>query len=64
MRKAPCIKECPYRSPTCHSECEKYLEWSAERAHIRYEINKETKIWISDRYKRTQRWHKNHNNHK
>ena len=31
--KNPCKKDCPDRSPTCHSECEPYLKF--------YEHNKE-----------------------
>lgn len=25
--KSPCKKGCPDRTPTCHSECEKYLSY-------------------------------------
>lgn len=59
MRRSPCIKECPYRSPVCHSECESYLEWKAERDALREVINKDTRIWITDRYKRKQQWFRN-----
>lgn len=59
MRRSPCIKECPYRSPTCHSECESYLEWKDERDALREVINNDTRIWITDRYKRKQQWFRN-----
>ncbi len=26
----PCKRDCPRRSPTCHSECKEYLEFRAE----------------------------------
>lgn len=29
--KNPCSKNCPGRSPTCHIECEEYLEFFAQR---------------------------------
>ena len=32
--KGPCEKECPYRSPTCHAECERYLTFAEERKRI------------------------------
>ena len=28
--KSPCIKECPKRSITCHSNCKEYSEWVTE----------------------------------
>lgn len=33
---APC-KDCPDRHPLCHSECEKYLAYKAEREEQRRE---------------------------
>ena len=33
---APC-KDCPDRHPLCHSECEKYLAYKAEREEQRME---------------------------
>ncbi len=29
-RRPPCVKDCPRRSPTCHTECPEYLEFDAE----------------------------------
>lgn len=34
MKSAPC-KDCAERHPGCHSECERYKEYSRERAEIR-----------------------------
>ena len=31
---APC-KGCKTRSPTCHAECQRYLEYAAEREQFR-----------------------------
>lgn len=28
----PCKRDCPDRSPTCHTECEKYRAYAAEKA--------------------------------
>ena len=28
--RSPCLKDCPKRSVTCHSDCEEYLIWVAE----------------------------------
>lgn len=64
MRKNPCEKDCPYRSPECHPVCEKYLIWKKEREEILARIQQDTRIWISDRYRNTQRYHKNHYNNK
>lgn len=33
----PCKRDCPGRSPTCHAECEKYLQYAAENAAKRQE---------------------------
>ena len=33
MLPAPC-KDCTERHPGCHSECEKYAEYSRERAEL------------------------------
>lgn len=36
--KNPCTKDCPKRSPTCHSECEEYLAFFEERQRINKEM--------------------------
>lgn len=33
----PCAKDCPDRSPTCHSGCEKYANYAAWRESVRRE---------------------------
>lgn len=38
--KNPCTKDCPKRSPTCHSECEEYLAFFEERQRINQERHK------------------------
>lgn len=35
--KNPCTKNCPGRSPTCHCECEEYLEFFEERIRMNKE---------------------------
>ncbi len=32
----PCDKDCPRRSATCHSECQKYLQYCEEREQERH----------------------------
>ena len=29
--KSPCARDCPDRSPTCHGECQKYLDFYNQR---------------------------------
>lgn len=42
MIECPCKKDCPKRTPICHSLCSEYLEWRAELD----EINKQkTEDW-------------------
>ena len=31
----PCTKDCPLRTPTCHSSCPDYAEYAAEQARKR-----------------------------
>lgn len=33
--KAPCTKDCPGRSPSCHAECEAYLDFRDRNAQQR-----------------------------
>ena len=35
----PCVKDCPYRSPVCHAECEAYALWAEERKRSREQIS-------------------------
>lgn len=49
--KNPCAKECPDRSPTCHSECEKYTAFAEERAEKRATMMKENEVVGYDYYK-------------
>lgn len=37
----PCKPDCPDRSPTCHSECEKYLAYDILRDIYRDQVNRE-----------------------
>lgn len=45
MKKNPCKRECPRRSvqPNCHSFCEDFLEWKAERDAMKETILDEKK---------------------
>lgn len=59
--KQPCVKECPNRSPTCHGDCEKYLEYFAKRREIDLlKREDETIGYLKDsRKKRKARWEYN-----
>lgn len=43
---SPCVRECKDRCATCHSTCQKYLEWTKkwqkEKAVIRAKMKEET----------------------
>ena len=59
--KSPCEKNCPDRSPTCHGECEKYLEYYAHRRKIdKAKLGDETIGYLKDIHKkRKARWEYN-----
>lgn len=40
----PCHKKCPERSPTCHSECERYEKFARERREMLDERKKQNVI--------------------
>lgn len=55
--KPPCTQDCPDRSPTCHSECEKYQEFrkkNAEERDRRYREN-EVDRYIGEKYDKAAR---------
>ena len=58
MKECPC-KGCTFdtgRSPTCHSECERYKEWKAEHDEEREKQRLEQQLSQSSR---SPRWYKN-----
>ena len=63
----PCAKDCPYRSPTCHSECEPYLAYYESRvqASKKRVVDGRPIGVLSTRYERSQRrFHKAHHNNR
>lgn len=55
--KPPCTQDCPDRSPTCHSECEKYQEFqkkNAEERDRRYREN-EVERYIGEKFEKAAR---------
>ena len=55
--KPPCTQDCPDRSPTCHSECERYKEFrkkNAEERDRRYREN-EVDRYIGEKYDKAAR---------
>lgn len=48
MLTAPC-KDCAERHPRCHSECEKYAEFNAERVEYR-EARKQGRAYVACRH--------------
>lgn len=55
--KPPCTQDCPNRSPTCHSECEKYQEFrkkNAEERDRRYREN-EVDRYIGEKFEKAAR---------
>ena len=62
--KQPCVKDCPNRSPTCHGDCEKYLEYFEHRREIsKMRVEDETTGYLkSSRQKRKSRWQYNNKN--
>lgn len=55
--KPPCTQDCPDRSPTCHSECERYKEFrkkNVEERDRRYR-EKEVSRYIGEKYDKAAR---------
>lgn len=46
--KPPCSRDCPDRSITCHSTCERYLDYFAENEKIRKAKQREHDIAVYD----------------
>ena len=54
MKHAPC-KDCPDRTVTCHSVCQKYEDWKIERAAMLDWQREQNHVEISD-YALRQHW--------
>lgn len=55
--KPPCSQDCPDRSPTCHSECEKYQEFQKKNAAERDRRYRENEVerYIGEKYDKAAR---------
>ena len=42
MKKAPCVRDCPGRTMTCHDTCEKYLAWREQSREERNALARDT----------------------
>ena len=55
MRKTPCVKDCPDRTPGCHAKCEKYLAWKAEREELLERMYKDS-VYLDGKKKQRDRF--------